>query len=79
MVSGERAPDIDAQDPDGCDGADADADGDPTETSESDVAALDRGPAALGRAGLADSCHAGTVRVDPDAHMKECQFRLRIC
>ena len=55
------------------------AGGDPTEAGECDVPALDRGAPALGRAGLAESCHVLTVRVDPDAHMKKWQFRLRIC
>jgi hypothetical protein len=79
MVTGERAPYVDAQDPDGCDGPDADAGGDPTETGECAIPALDCGPPALGRARLADSCHGCTVRADPDAHMKKGQFRIRIC
>ena len=53
MVSGERAPHVDAQDPDGRNGADADAGGDPTETPECDFSAMDRGAPALGRALLA--------------------------
>jgi hypothetical protein len=79
VVSGERAAHVDAQDPDGRDRADTDAGGDPTETGEGDIPALDRGAPALGRTGLAESCHSCTVRADPDAHMKEWQFRLRIC
>jgi hypothetical protein len=79
VVPGERAPHVDAEDPDGRDGSDPDAGGDPTEAGECDVPALDRGAPALGRAGLAESCHVLTVRVDPDAHMKKWQFRLRIC
>jgi hypothetical protein len=79
MVAGERAPHVDAEDPDGRDGADTDAGGDPAETRECAIAALDRGPPALCGTRLADSCHSCTVRVDPDAHMKKWQFRLRIC
>ena len=79
MVPGERAPHVNTQESDGRNGADADAGGDPTETPECDFSALDRGAPALGRALLAESCHACTVRVDPDAHMKKWQFRLRIC
>jgi hypothetical protein len=67
VVSGEHASHVDTEDSDSGDGADADADGDPTETGEGDVTALDCGPAALGRAGLPESSHAVTVRVDPDA------------
>jgi hypothetical protein len=78
MVPGERAPHVDAQDTDGRDGSDADAGGDPTETGERDIPALHRGPPALGRARLANSCHCCTVWADPDAHMKKWQFRLRI-
>jgi hypothetical protein len=78
MVPGERPPHVHTQDADGRDGSDADAGGDPAETGERAIAALDCGPPALGRARLADSCHACTVRADPDAHMKKWQFRLRI-
>jgi hypothetical protein len=79
MVSGERAPHVDAQDADGRDGSDPDAGGDPTESGECEIPALDRRPPALGGARLAESCHVVTVRADPDAHMKKWQFRLRIC
>jgi hypothetical protein len=71
MVPGERAPHVNTQDSDGRDGSDADAGGDPTETGECHIPALDRSPPALGRARLPESCHALTVRVDPDAHMKK--------
>jgi hypothetical protein len=78
-MSGERSPHVHTQDADGRNGSDADAGGDRTETVECAVAALDGGSPALGRARLADSCHASTVRADPDVHMKKWQFRLRIC
>jgi hypothetical protein len=79
VVSGQRASHVDAEHPDGRNGADADAGGDPAETGEGDIAPLDRGPPALRRARLAESCHARTVRVDPDVHMKMGQLRPRIC
>ena len=71
--------DVDAEDSDGRGGADADTGGDPAEPGEGAIAPLDGDASALRRTRLAETGHACTVRKHPDAHMKICQLKLRIC